>query len=164
MQLYPPQSCWADDPQTAEQLYQRYSHTVKKILGPTTDFPNWGSGKGTENPQGIWLWRPVGFDYTTCTGLGKQTLGGHKQNLVCTSSQEKGAVFPKETESDLPKSVQESPVEARVHSLASSQTRRMEHSSTHQQKIGLKIYWARPYPSEQDPVSPSVSVPIRKLP
>ena len=28
----------------------------------------------------------------------------------------------------------------------------------HQQKIGLKIYWAWPCPSEQDPVSPSVSL------
>ena len=28
-----------------------------KFLGPTTDFPTWGSSKGTENPQGIWLWR-----------------------------------------------------------------------------------------------------------
>ena len=26
----------------------------------------------------------------------------------------------------------------------------------HQQKIGLKIYWTWPCPSEQDPVSPSV--------
>ena len=31
-----------------------------------------------------------------------------------------------------------------------------EHSSTHQQKIGVKIYWAWLSPSEQDPVSPSV--------
>ena len=30
--------------------------------------------------------------------------------------------------------------------------------STRQQKIGLKIYWAWPHPSEQDPVSPSVSL------
>ena len=29
------------------------SHTVKKALGPTTDFPIWGSSKGTENPQEI---------------------------------------------------------------------------------------------------------------
>ena len=28
----------------------------------------------------------------TYTGLGKQTLGGHKQNPVCTRTQEKGAV------------------------------------------------------------------------
>ena len=25
---------------------------VKKVLGPTTDFPTWEPGKGTENPQG----------------------------------------------------------------------------------------------------------------
>ena len=48
------------------------------------------------------------------TGLGKQTLGGHKQNLVHTRSQEKGAVTPDETDPDLPVSVQESPVEVRV--------------------------------------------------
>ena len=42
-----------DDPQTAEQLCQRNSRTVKKVLGPTTDFRAWGSGKGTNNPQGI---------------------------------------------------------------------------------------------------------------
>ena len=29
------------------------SHTVVKILRPTTGFPTWGSTKGTENPQGI---------------------------------------------------------------------------------------------------------------
>ena len=38
--------------------------------------------------------------YRTSTGLGKQTLGGHKQNLVCTRIQEKGAVAPQETEPD----------------------------------------------------------------
>ena len=36
-----------------EQLYQRSSHTVVKVLGHTTDYPTWGSSKGTENPQGI---------------------------------------------------------------------------------------------------------------
>ena len=56
----------------------------------------------------------MGFDYRTYTGLGKQTLGGHKQNLVCTRTQEKGAVTPQETEPDLPVSVQESSVEAWV--------------------------------------------------
>ena len=43
------------------------------------------------------------------------------------------------------------------HSLASSQTTGSERSPTHQQKIRLKIYWAWPHPSEQDPVSPSIS-------
>ena len=48
----------------------------------------------TDNPQGIWLWRSGEFDYRTSTGLTKQTLGGHKQNLVHTRTQEKGAVTP----------------------------------------------------------------------
>ena len=98
--LAPASNCWTDDPQTAEQLYQRNSHTFKKVLGPTTDLPTWGSSKRTENPQGIWLWRPVGFDYRTSTGVGKQTLRGHKHtytNPVCTRSQEKKAVSPQET-------------------------------------------------------------------
>ena len=47
---------------------------------------------------------------------GNQTLGGHKQNLVCTRTQKKGAVTPQETEPDLPVSVQESPAEAWVDS------------------------------------------------
>ena len=48
--------------------------------------------------------------------MGKQTLGGHKENLVCTRTQEKGAVTPQETDPDLPLSVQESPAEAWVDS------------------------------------------------
>ena len=38
----------------------------------------------------------------------------HKQNLVCTRTQEKGAVTLQETDPDLPLSVQESPVDAWV--------------------------------------------------
>ena len=34
-------------------LYKINSCTAKKVLGATTDFPTWGSGKGTENSQGI---------------------------------------------------------------------------------------------------------------
>ena len=56
----------------------------------------------------------MGFDYRTYTGLGKQTLGGHKQKLVDARTLEKGAVTPQETDPDLPVSVQESPVEAWV--------------------------------------------------
>ena len=44
------------------------------------------------------------------------------------------------------------------HSLASGQVTGREHSSSHQQKIGLKIYRAWPCPSEQDPVFPSVNL------
>ena len=77
-----------------ENNYTRHSHTVVKALGPTTDFPIWGSGKGTENPQGIWRWRPKGCDYRISTGVGKQTLGGHKQNLVCTQDPEERSSDP----------------------------------------------------------------------
>ena len=56
----------------------------------------------------------MGFVYKTYTGLQKQTLKGHKQNLVLTRTQEKEAVTPQETDSDLPVSVQESLAEAGV--------------------------------------------------
>ena len=55
--------------QTAEQLYQLNPHTVKNVLGPTTDFPTWASGKETETPGEIDF--AVGFNYRTYTGLGK---------------------------------------------------------------------------------------------
>ena len=38
----------------------------------------------------------------------KQTLGGHKQKLVCTRTQEKGAETLQETDPDLPVNVQKS--------------------------------------------------------
>ena len=91
----------------------------------------------------------------------------------------------KETEPDLPVSVQVSPPEAWVErglqwgqrhwlqqtwhksfwrrsllpysSFVSGQTTEREHSPTHQQKIGFKIYWAWPRQSEQDPDSPTAS-------
>ena len=44
----------------------------------------------------------------------KQTLGGHKQNSVCTRTQEKGVLASQETDPDLPVSVWESPAEAWV--------------------------------------------------
>ena len=87
---------------------------MKKVLEPTTDFPAWGTGKGIENPQGILLWRPVGFDCRTYTGLEKHTRGGHKQNLLHTRTQEKGAVTPQETDPHLAVNVQESLVKAWV--------------------------------------------------
>ena len=56
----------------------------------------------------------MGFDYKTYTGLGKQTLGGHKQNLVNTRTQEKVAATPQQTDPDLPVSIQEIPVKVWV--------------------------------------------------
>ena len=48
----------------------------------------------------------MGFDYRIYTELGQQSLGGHKQNFVCTRTQEKGVVTPQETGPDLPVTVQ----------------------------------------------------------
>ena len=44
------------------------------------------------------------------------------------------------------------------HSLASGPTTGREHSTAHQQKIRLKIYWAWSHPSEQGPVFPTVNL------
>ena len=84
---------------------------------------------GLPQGQGLWVqqawvwhkpsWRRSSLTHhraaRTYTGLGKQTLGGHKQNLVCTRTQEKGAVTPHGTDPDLPVRDQESPVEGWVN-------------------------------------------------
>ena len=44
------------------------------------------------------------------------------------------------------------------HSWVSGQTTGRKHSPAHLQKIWLKIYWGWLRPSEQDPVSPTVSL------
>ena len=85
-------------------------------------------GGGMPQGQKLWVqqswvwhkpsWRRLPLTHRratrTYTGPGKKTLGGPKQNLVCTRTQEKGAVSPQETDSDLPVSVPESPEEAWV--------------------------------------------------
>ena len=48
--------------------------------------------------------------------VNRQTLGGHKQNLVQTRTQKKGTVTPQETDPDLPVSVLKSLAEAWVSS------------------------------------------------
>ena len=60
--LTPPYSRWADDSQTAEQLHQRNSRTIKKVLGPTqVSQPgdperDWEApGNLTLEANGIWL-------------------------------------------------------------------------------------------------------------
>ena len=50
----------------------------------------------------------MGFDYRTSAGLGKQTLGWHKQSLLHARTQEKRAVTPRKIDPDLPRSVQKS--------------------------------------------------------
>ena len=49
--LTPPKSLQVHHPQTAEQLYQINSHTVKKFLGPTTDFQPGNLAKVLRRPR-----------------------------------------------------------------------------------------------------------------
>ena len=166
-------------------FHKRNSHTVAKVLGPTTDFPTWESGKGTENLQGIWLWRPVGFDYRASTGLGKQTLGGHKKTLCPPETRRKqhdpakdwarlacecpgvsggglGRQWPVTGLGVLNTTVLET-----VAGWHKSFWRRSpllpwplpgrEHSPTHQQKKWIKDLLSMSLPSEQDPDSPTDS-------
>ena len=41
------------------------------------------------NPQGIWVWKPVGFDYRTFTGLGNRLLEGTNQTLCAPGPRRK---------------------------------------------------------------------------
>ena len=102
------------DPQNGEQWYQRSAWTVLKVLNPTSGFPAWGSNKGTANPQGIWPWRPTGFDYRPSRGLRETETPvlevRHKQNFAHIKTQRKGVVIPQEAEPKLPASVGGPPV------------------------------------------------------
>ena len=78
--------------------------------------------------QGLWVqltwvwhkpsWRRLPLTPPqSCQNLhrtGETDSGEQRQDLVCISTLEKGAVTPQETDPDLPMSVQESPVEAWV--------------------------------------------------
>ena len=73
--------------------------------------------------QQTWVWHKLSWRRLPLTPpqslqnlhrIGKQTLGGHKEEHVGTRTQEKGAVTPQETDPDMPMSVQESPAEAWV--------------------------------------------------
>ena len=122
---YPPETQRA---QTKPCAHQRLSQTclwvfqspLQRYGSPVTC--SRGRGSGCHRPGcGV---SPLGGDHhlphhratRTYTGLGKQTLEGHRQNIVHTRTQEKGAVSPQETDPDLPVSVQESPAEAWVSS------------------------------------------------
>ena len=74
----------------------------------------WGQGLWV---QQSWVWHKPSWRRSPltppqrCQNLNrtrKQTVGGHKQSLVCTRTQERGEVTPEEIDPDLPVSVQES--------------------------------------------------------
>ena len=97
-------------------LPKKFSH-FSKHSKVHNRFPNLGiqqrdwepPGNLTLKASGIWLQNFQNAEET-------EILGGYKQNLLHTGTQEKGVLIPQETEPDLPVSVQESWVEAWVDS------------------------------------------------
>ena len=94
----------------------------------------------------------MGFSYRT----GETDSWKAQQNFVHNRTQEKEAVTPQETHRHL--QWRHGSTVYPYHSLASGQATGREHSSTHQQTIGVKSYWACPCPPEQDPVFPTASI------
>ena len=64
-------NCWLGELQTGEHLYHRSPPTGVKVLSHMSGFPTWESGNGSRNFYRIRLWRLVGFDCRTLTGLGE---------------------------------------------------------------------------------------------
>ena len=109
------------DPETPQRLRQNCV-----LMSPTEVWVCSGLLQG----QGLWVeqtwvwhkpsWRRLPLTPPEPTELmqnwGYRLFGGHKQNLVYTRTQEKGAVTPQETDPYLPVSVEESPEEAWVGS------------------------------------------------
>ena len=56
-----------------------------RVLNHTLNSSFWGSSNRRRSPQIIWLWRPVGLDCRSPTGLGERdsTLGGHMNKVSC---------------------------------------------------------------------------------
>ena len=156
------------------------------------DFPTWGSGKGTNNPQGILFggqWDLIAelprtgnrFEVNVCLYKQSTKLCAHQKprdrssvptrdwpRLPCECPGVSGGVlgwqWPAVGSSHwiqhcVHKSFWRSPLlKLPLPQFASGQTTGREHSLTHQQRVGLKIYWAWLRPSEWDLVSPTVTL------
>lgn len=59
-----PNTHWVGDPKLWKTIIQKFSHYCEGSE-PHFRLSNKGSDKGMGNPQGIWSWRPAGFDYKT---------------------------------------------------------------------------------------------------
>lgn len=92
-------TCQVSDLQTGKTIIPRSSCTLV-ICNTMSDTR--GPDKGTGNPQGIWPWSPVGFDYRS-EDWGKQRLQSYRAqtNFACTKTRRRGAVTSQETEPKL---------------------------------------------------------------
>ena len=83
-----------------------------KVPGSTREFPPWGSGRRTENPRGFDFEGQWDLMTELAQDWGNRFLEGTHKTLCAPGTRKKGAVTPRETEPDLPVSVQESSMEA----------------------------------------------------
>ena len=83
-----------------------------KVPGSTREFPTWGSGRRTENPRGFDFEGQWDLMTELAQDWGNRFLEGTHKTLCAPGTRKKGAVTPRETEPDLPVSVQESSMEA----------------------------------------------------
>ena len=165
------------------------------VLDPMSDFPAWGSDKGTGNSQGIWPWEPEDLMIGLPEDWRKQRLmswGGTNKILHAPiNTQRTGVLTPQETEPRQPDGAGgllwrhgsagahhrdgalESPPCKNLLEFAINPTTkpadpraRLTRANKYQggsaippicRLTGLKLYWARPCPPEQDPVLPITS-------
>ena len=104
------------------------------VLNSTSGFPAWGSNTGTGNPQGIWPWRPVGFDYRISTELrGTETPVLEGTNKILPTPRPRGKEqWPHRIQNQHYLLVLESPEEAWV-------SRGSPQEQGHQQQRGGKV-------------------------
>ena len=152
------------------------------VLGPTSDFPTQGSGKVPGDSPETWLWRIAGFDYRASTRWWNRDTWRAQTKPCVHKDPGKRRRDPQVTEPDLPVSLWvpcgcegwQQPAEGTKAlagavlggtcwhelfwrapwSLTAKQLTERKQRPTRQQKIGLKVYWARPCPLGQDQVFP----------
>ena len=100
---------------------KKFSHFCKNSRAQI-DFPAWRFWQRDWEPLGNLTLKTSGIWLQNFHSTGKMTFGRHKQSLVCTRTQDKGAVTLQETEAGLPVSVQKSLVEVWVKSGALNTT------------------------------------------
>ena len=119
-------------PLSAEHLFSPASSqpkgTVPTVAAATASWCSMSSGNGARNST---------RDSQTCQWVLSVSWGGMGQQWPATESETLTAAV--------------------LGGMLAGQTTWREHSHTHQQKTGLKIYWAWPCPQEQDPIFPTVS-------
>ena len=139
-------------PQTVGQLSKEILALLRKFKDPQQISQPEDLAKGLRTPREFDFRGEWDLITELPQGWGNRFLEGTNKTL-CAQEARRKEKCPHKRMSQTSLWVSRS-LQWRVNSLASGQTIGRKHSPTHQQKIGLKIYWAWPQPSEQDPGSP----------